>query len=291
MEDQRVGAAFRAARIRRRLRQSDLAVAAGTSRGSVSRIERGHFDTLALRTVRAVATVLEIRLQLVPRWRGGELDRLLSARHSALHESVARAFRATWPDWIMVPEVSFSIWGERGIIDVLAWHAQRRALLVIELKTEIVDANELIGTIDRKRRLAGEVARERGWEAASTSVWVIVSASRTNRRRIEAHGAMLRAAFPTRGRAIRPWLRAPKGPIAALSSWTDSDRSGRGLAPIARVRARGPRLQAGRGAERCRSKRSNARPRIIGTRRRAPERPEASRPSTFERARDRGGGP
>ena len=40
----------------------------------------------------------------------------------------------------------------------------RRALLVIELKTAIVDVGELLGTFDRKVRNAGEVARRLGWD-------------------------------------------------------------------------------------------------------------------------------
>jgi transcriptional regulator with XRE-family HTH domain len=181
MDDQRFGATIRAIRIRRRLRQEDLAQLAGVSRATVSRLERGHLDTVSLASIRAVAKALDVRVDLMPRWRGGDLDRLLNARHSALHEQVARSF-ARLPGWLAEPEVSFAIHGERGIIDILAWHSARRALLVIELKTEIADVNELVGTIDRKRRLADKVARERGWDvgagvttSATTSVWVIVA--------------------------------------------------------------------------------------------------------------------
>ncbi len=244
MDDQRVGATFRAARIRRQKRQEDVAVEARVSRGSVSRVERGHLDTLSLRTIRAIVAVLDIRLELLPRWRGGDLDRMLNARHSALHESVARSFAADLPAWTLAPEVSFSIWGERGAIDILAWHPGRRAILVIELKTDIADANELVGTVDRKRRLAAEVAGERGWDPATVSVWVIVAASRTNRRRIAAHRAMLRAAFAADGRSIKSWLRDPDRPIAALSTWTEAARGVGGLTPVRRVRRRGARPAA-----------------------------------------------
>ncbi len=235
MDDQRVGATFRAARIRRKLRQEDVARAARVSRGTVSRVERGHFDTLSLRAIRSVGVSLDIRLELLPRWRGGDLDRLLNARHSALHELVARTLRSAVPEWILAPEVSFSIWGERGVIDILAWHPGEHALLVIELKTDIADANELVGTVDRKQRLAAQIARERGWHPATVSVWVLVSSSRTNRRRVAAHGAMLRAAFPDDGRSIRAWLRRPVRPMAALSTWSDASTLGR-VAPVRRVR-------------------------------------------------------
>lgn len=218
------------------MRQEDLAVAAGVSRGSVSRVERGHFDTLSLRTVRAIATVLEIRLDLLPRWRGGDLDRMLNARHSALHESLARTFQSDLPEWVLSPEVSFSYWGERGVIDILGWHPRLRAILVTELKTDIADANEMVGNVDRKRRLAAQIAHDRGWDPATISVWVVVSASRTNRRRIAAHSAMLRAAFPTDGRSIRSWLNEPDRPVAALSLWGGPDAASGRLASVRRVR-------------------------------------------------------
>ena len=208
------------------------------STSAVSRIERGHGADLRLATVRRVCAALDMRVEVRALWRAGDLDRLLNASHSALHEEVARLFRTELPEWVFAPEVSFSIYGERGVIDILAWHPGSRSLLVIELKTDIVDVNELVGTIDRKRRLAQRVARERGWEPATVSVWVIVSAGRTNRRRVAAHGAMLRAAFPADGRAIRSWLRAPGHPIAALSSWASPGATPR--RPVRRVRTSRP---------------------------------------------------
>jgi hypothetical protein len=184
-------------------------------------MERGHFGSQSIDTIRAVASALEIRVDLVGRWRAGDLDRLLNAGHSALHESVARMFRDELPAWILAPEVSFAIFAERGVIDILAWHPGRRALLVIELKTDLADMNELMGTLDRKRRLARQVALARGWDPLTVSAWLIISSSRTNRRRIEAHQAMLAAALPDDGRSIRAWLRDPVRPLGGLSFWTD----------------------------------------------------------------------
>lgn len=211
-------------------------MAANVSRATISRLERGHFDSLALRTSRSVAAVFDIRLDLLARWRGGDLDRMLNTRHSRLHESVARWFRGWLPDWILVPEVSFSIWGERGVIDLLLWHPASRALVVTEFKTDIADANEMVGTVDRKRRLAAQIAQERGWVPATISVWVVVSASRMNRARIAAHRLMLRAAFPADGRSMRHWLRHPDRPIATLSTWKEDGRGSDGLASVRRVR-------------------------------------------------------
>lgn len=226
MDDVRVGAAFRAVRIRRGWRQQDVAERAGVSRSLVSLIERGHIGTVALLTLRRVAAVLEIRIDVVARWRGAALDRLVNAGHSALHESVT-AWLATIPGWLVAPEVSFAIFGERGVIDIFAFHEDSGSVLVIELKTDIVDVNDLIGGVDRKRRLAARIARDRGWQARSVSTWVIVTRDKTNERRIEAHRAMLRSAFPTHGTTMRAWARRPHGAVHALSMWTHATpRSG-----------------------------------------------------------------
>ena len=227
-------------RIRRRLTQSELSKLAGVSRGTISRIERGHLDQVSLAAIRAVSKALDVRVDLMPRWRGGDLDRLMNARHSALHEDVARSFELR-PDWLVAPEVSFAIYAERGVIDILAWHASRQMLLVIELKTDIVDLNELVGTLDRKRRLAWQVARDRGWGVGPethTSAWLIVADGHTNRRRVQAHRAMLRAALPLDGRSIDGWLRDPSRPIGALSFWPDAHAVsiGGGRTPVRRVR-------------------------------------------------------
>jgi transcriptional regulator with XRE-family HTH domain len=219
MEVIRVGQALRLVRRRRGWSQARLALKAGTSQGLISVIERGHMDTVSLRIVRRVAAVLDIRVDLTPRWRAGDLDRLLNAKHSELHELVARWFADQLPEWVLAPEVSFSIYGERGVIDILAWHEPTRSLLVIELKTAIADVNELLGTADRKKRLAAQVARDRGWHAQIVSSWLIVADTRTNRRRLDAHMAVIRNAFPAGTWAMRRWLRKPADEIGALTVW------------------------------------------------------------------------
>lgn len=222
------------------------------SQSLVAQVEAGDVGRMALDTLERVAGVLEIRLELRGRWRGGELDRQLSARHAALSESVARALRSA--GWTVVPQASVSIWGERGIVDILAWHEPTRSLLVIEVKTEIVDVEETVGTLDRKRRLAVEVAAERGWRARTVGVWLIVADGSTNRRRVAAHGTLLRSAFPLYGWAMRRWLQQPSGAaVAGLSFWSDTSGGGVRRSLAARKRVRLPRSslgQAERGPDR-----------------------------------------
>jgi transcriptional regulator with XRE-family HTH domain len=210
MDDQRLGSLLRAVRIRRRLRQEDVAAAAGVDRSWVSRIERGHLGTVSTGRLRAIAGVLEVGLEIVPTWRGGEVARVVNERHSRLHELFA-AHLARTPGWEFATEVSLSSWGERGVIDILAWHAALRLLLVVELKTEIPDPAGVIAQVDRYRRLAPGIGRDRGWDATSVATWVLVAESDMNRRQLARHRVMLRNAFPLDGRTLGRWLRDPGG--------------------------------------------------------------------------------
>jgi len=201
----------------------------------ISRLERGAIESMSLGTLLRVARGLDVQITITARSRGADLDRLVHAGHASLHESVARWFGTELPTWVLEPEVTFSIYGERGIIDILAWHAGRRALLVIELKTDVVEVETLISQMGRRRRLARQIAADRGWDPLTVSVWVIVAAGRTNRARLARHRAVLRNAFPTDGRTVGSWLRDPDRAIAALSLW---DRSGVPVAARHRVRRR-----------------------------------------------------
>ena len=239
MDDHHVGTAFRAMRIRKRWRQEDLSARAGVSRASIGRIESGQLASVPLGTILRVAAALDARFDTVVRWQGGDLGRLLNGRHAAMHEAMARLF-ASLDGWVAEPEVSFSIYGERGVIDILAWYPVSHVLLVIELKTEFVDVNELMGSVDRKRRLAAVIARERGWDPIGVATWVVLSDNRTNRRALAAHETVMRTKFPVDGRRIRPWLRRPVGRLDALSFLPSVHVVGvrRDLAPIRRVSRR-----------------------------------------------------
>lgn len=237
MNDTQLGQLCRAVRIHRRLRQEDLARMARTSQATISRIERGLFGTLSLEVVRCVAAALEIRLELVPAWRGGDLERLVSIRHAALHERLADRLRRA-PGWVSAAEVSFSIWGERGVIDRLAYHAERRMLAVFEIKADLNDSGGLIAQVDRYRRLAPEIARDRGWEAADVSCWVVVADTDTNRRRLKAHHELVRGAFPAGRRELVAMLRDPVSRVDGLTfvAYPQARTGTRSLTAIKRVR-------------------------------------------------------
>jgi transcriptional regulator with XRE-family HTH domain len=246
VEDLRFGAALRSMRIARRWRQTDVAAAAGVADVTVSRIERGLLRTMSLRSIRNVAAVLEVSVELLPRSRAGSLDRTVNRAHALLAELVVR-WISSIDGWAVRPEVSFSRYGERGSIDLLAWYPETGALLVIELKTEIVDIGELLGTFDRKLRNAIEVGRGLGWDAETASGLLVVGGSDVNRDRVAAHRATFEAAFPDRFVAVRRWLARPTGSIRGLVFFDNRHRgqpNGR-VATVRRVRrARAPAVRA-----------------------------------------------
>jgi len=244
MDDLAIGRMLRAVRTRRGLRQADLASEARVSQSTISRLELGHLESCPIGTLRRVSAALGVRVTLELRGSGAEIDRLLGAHHSAMHEELAGLFERL-PEWVALPEVTFAIYGERGAIDVLAWHEPTRSLLVIELKTELADIQEMVSTLDRKERLAAQVAKERGWSPLTISVWLLIAESPRNRRTVGGHSAMLRSRFPADGHAMVSWLRRPVGKIHALSFLSSTRPTGTGqrLAPVHRVRR--PREAAG----------------------------------------------
>ncbi len=217
MFDDRVGAILRAVRIRRGLRQSDVGELASVSAMTVSRMERGKFETLSLRAIRQVARALEVRIDVAPWSRHGDLHRFATAEHAGQVESIVG--RLVSLGWEARAEVSFSQAGERGFIDILAWHAATRTLLVIEVKTEVVDVGELLGTFDRKRRLAATISRGIGWDPVNIASAVIIRDSRASRQRVADHLATMRSQLPDDGHRFRAFLKSPGGPLAAIAFW------------------------------------------------------------------------
>jgi transcriptional regulator with XRE-family HTH domain len=217
------GRGIRALRRRKRWRQEDLAAAAHVSRGVIARIEQGHAAQVTVETLDKVATALGARVNCRLSWNGEGLDRRLDADHAAVVEAVVRVLRLS--DWLVATEVSFSIFGERGSIDVLAFNSEERSLLVVEVKSVVPDVQATLMALDRKERLAKQIARERGWDAASVSRLLVIHENRTARRRIDAHGATFRNAFPDRARDIRRWLAKPEALRPLRGLWFLSGES------------------------------------------------------------------
>ena len=161
----------------------------------------------------SVTAALEIQLDLVPRWKGEGLDRLLDAEHARLVEALVRRYRAA--GWEVAVETSFAIRGERGSIDVLAARPDLGLIPINEVKSVVPDAQATLHALDRKTRLALAIAAERGWSGSRVARFLVVGESRTARRRVEALSATFEAAYPLRGRAATAWVNDPDGQVEA----------------------------------------------------------------------------
>lgn len=215
MEDWRVGNAVRSVRRRRGLRQIDVARMAGVSQGLVSKIERGRLESVSIATVRHVGATLDIGLPFAPRWRGAELARLLDHEHAALVEVLVRELRSA--GWAVLVEYSFNYFGERGSVDVVGWREAHAALLIAEVKSRIVDSQDLHSALDRKVRVVPMLLeRERGWHAGVVGRVVFVAGTHANRLAVTRHAATFGTSLPQRAGDARRWLREPSGGLAAL---------------------------------------------------------------------------
>lgn len=211
------------------------------SRSFVSKVECGKATTADFARLQRVCAALGADLEVRVRWQGEGVDRLLDEAHAAIVERVvALLSRYGWQTWL---EVTFSIYGERGSIDVFAWHPATRTLLIIEVKSVVPDAQGTLAPLDRKARLAPGIARERGLDPAVVGRLLVVGERMENRRRVERFGALFNAALPTRGWAARRWLRNPAGPIAGLMFLSISTRSDARRTSTGRSRVRLPRKQ------------------------------------------------
>ena len=224
MDPVRFGLAIRALRRRRGWTQAELARRARRSRSAVSRVERGQGDSLSVRALTNLCAALGARVSVRALWQGEELDRLLDGDHARLVEWIVA--RLTAAGWIVVPEAIFHIGGERGSIDVLAWHPETGHLLVVEVKSVVPDVQATLSGVDRKARLAPAIARERGWTVRSVSRILVLPDDRTARRRLDQFAATFGSAFPERTVALRRWMTAPDRAVAGVMFVTGAPQAG-----------------------------------------------------------------
>jgi hypothetical protein len=169
MDDAKFGAACRAVRVPKHLIQAAVAEAAGVRRSIGGRPPGGW---------RAGGHVTRDGAQ------GASCSRDVDGHHTALarvgpgpdhqprpaviQESVLRRLAAV-PGWIGVPEVSFSICGERGAIDILGWHQATQDPL--DRRTQDpAGGSRRTGTDDGPARSPGQTLRTRPGMAA-LSFW------------------------------------------------------------------------------------------------------------------------
>ena len=250
IDDVAIGRLVGVIRRRQRLRQADVAARAEVSQQLVSLLETGGLGAISLGAARGIVRAMGAELVVQVRWRGAEVDRVRDEGHAGVVAAVAALLEAE--GWLTAAEVTYSTFGERGSIDLLAFHPETRILVVIEVKTEIVSVEETLRRHDAKVRPAPRLARERfGWAATGTGRLLAISDTRTARRRVELHEGLFGRVYPIRGWAARGWLRNPfpgAGLLVFLTGTSGADGS-RSAAGSRRVRAaRQPGSEHGRSS-------------------------------------------
>lgn len=215
MDDARIGRAVRVIRLRLGLSQRELGARAGQSQQQVSRLERGDLEGATIRALRRILGALGASAEIRIRWRGPELDRLLDAEHARVVAAATTGLQAF--GWQVLHEWTFNHFGERGAIDLVAWHPEARAILVVEVKSQLVDLQDVLGSLDRKVRIALSVlAPERGWQPAIVARLLVLPERSGLRAKVARYEALLRPPLPARNRQIATWLRAPRMPLAGI---------------------------------------------------------------------------
>lgn len=247
VDDRTAGLVIRALRRRRGWRQVDLAARAGLSRSAVSRSEHGWIDQLTLRSIRRIFTALEARIELAPRWKGAELERLLDERHATVVAMVARRLERL--GWTVVLEVTYSEYGERGSIDVLGLRPDLLAVVVVEVKTDLASSEAVGRKLDEKTRLAPEIVRARfGWTPVAIGRLLVMPGTMRLRRLVARHD-VIRRMYPVDAAGVRRWLRKPRGPFAGLWFLSDSRQEGTGDASMTPKRRIAPGARSTRAHE------------------------------------------
>lgn len=218
---QAFAAVVRTARRARRWTQARLAAEAGISQAHVARLERADVSELSFRRAGALMDVLGGRVEV--RFvgpHGGARPR--DAAHARCVAFVAR--RLVRDGWLVATEVE--VGGERWRVfaDVLAFHAERRILLVIEVKTEIHDLGEIDRQLGVAERGAWAAAHERGWRPWRIVGLLLVLATQENDRRLQEHRGGFDRAYSVRAPQLRMLLEGDREVIPA--------RGARGLAML-----------------------------------------------------------
>jgi Holliday junction resolvase-like predicted endonuclease/predicted XRE-type DNA-binding protein len=210
MERRTVARILRAIRRRKGWSQARVAAPLNISQSELSRRERGDLEDCSVAEVQQWGASLGAHVSIEVRVDGERP--LMDARHARLQNWIVGVLRQH--GWTVMVEHSFNHYGDRGRIDVLAYHPIDRVLLVVEVKTRVDDVGDVLGRLDVKRRVAPILARQRQWQADAVVPMLLILEHRTNRRRIADHVTVF-ASFTVRARAATAWIRQPHGDVPA----------------------------------------------------------------------------
>ena len=202
------GAVIRTARKVRGWTQDELGRRAETAQSVVAAVEAG--AGARIESLERICGALDGQLILDARLPfAGDPVRQLDLAHARCVGSVRRLLEVAGYVCVTEQEIVDGPW--RGWIDMVAYDAVRRRIVISEIKTELRDAGALERQVERYVRSCLGVARERGWVVEEIVVVVVVLATAANDAFLVANRHVMKSAFPVRGQAAVAALldRAP----------------------------------------------------------------------------------
>jgi transcriptional regulator with XRE-family HTH domain len=206
---QSIGRTIRHTRLASRITQLQLASAVGLSQTEISAIERAIYPDLPLSTAERVLDALDIRieLRLVPPFVVGRNETRDEAHARCVGYVARRLEDAGWQVAREVP-VGGSRW--RGFIDILAFHPDARLLVIVEIKTEIVDVGEIDRQLSAYEREAWSAAHGFGWRPTSAIGALVLLGTEENEETVRRHRDVFERTYTFDGRALGGLVRSPR---------------------------------------------------------------------------------
>lgn len=195
-----VGETVRATRIDAAWSQRELSRRSGVSQAQICRIERGRCPDLQFSALDRLFVALGIRY-----WLGMEGPRLARQPSDFVHArcSAYTGRRLVTGGWLVEREVEVGGDRARGWIDILAYHPESGVLLVIEVKTEIVDIGAIERTMNWYEREAWLATRRFGWQPRWVGTALLILDTRANEERVRSLASVFATGFPGRATELQ----------------------------------------------------------------------------------------
>jgi len=234
-----VGRTIRDARGIVDMSQVELERRTGISQSAQSRFERGLPSSIDLAALEALAAALGGRMTFT--FDAPFLAERVAQRDRVHARCVAHAAaRLRRLGWLTETEVQIEGAYGPGWIDVLAFHPKARALLVIEVKTEIRDFGRIQRTLGWYSSRSAMAAARFGWRGRATTSVLLVLATEAVDAALVINRSLADTAFRTRARHLEAWLATPIDATSlppGLAMIDPTCRAGRWLLPT-RIDAR-----------------------------------------------------
>jgi transcriptional regulator with XRE-family HTH domain len=221
--------------------ERELADRLGTNQGAIQRLEGGAQVHLNVRLATAALDTLGIRVTIDANPMGlSDRREQRDSVHARCCGFVARQLQMR--GWEVRLEVEIGEGRTRGWIDILAFRRSDRALLVIEVKTEINDVGRLLRSLGWYARSCREAAQSVGWRPRLVVPALIGLATEEVDARLIANADLIRNALPDNADRLAAWMddasaEAPRpavgliDPLSRRRAWLRRTRGDRRRAP------------------------------------------------------------